>query len=239
MIPKKAFILAAGFGTRMRPLTNHLPKPLMAVNGQSLLTLTLNHLEEAGVQHVSINTHYLGDEIQSALEGREKPELNIIHEDPILDTGGGIKNALPALGNDAFYVLSGDGLWENVAHQNTLKTMADAWNPEIMDILILLQPTESMHLTTGVGDYDLDKSGKAVRSLNQTGAYMFTSMRINHPRAFDGTPDGAFSYLDLLDKAQRNGRLYGLIHAGEWHHISTPTDLDAVQSAYAENETHS
>ena len=98
-----------------------------------------------------------------------------------------------------------------------------------MDILILLQPVETMTTSKGVGDYTLAPNGLAKRSLDQTGTHMFTSMRINHPRIFDSAPDMPFSYLDLLDKAQAQGRLYGVTHHGVWHHISTPDDLSAVR----------
>ena len=107
----------------------------------------------------------------------------------------------------------------------------EAWDPDKMDILILLQPLEKMSLTHGVGDYDLDQDGRAIRSPDQKGSYMFTSMRINAPHIFNDAPDGAFSYLQLLDQAQTRGRLYGLVHDGNWHHISTPDDVKRVNDA--------
>ena len=110
--------------------------------------------------------------------------------------------------------------------------MAKAWNNDTMDILILLQPIASMKHTKGVGDYDINENGLPIRSLDQSGQYMFTSMRINHPRIFNDTPNGAFSYLTLLDKAQNEGRLHAIIHQGNWHHISTPEDLESVNIAY-------
>lgn len=103
---------------------------------------------------------------------------------------------------------------------------------------MLLQPVSSMSITKGVGDYDLDDQGHAIRSLNRTGRYMFTSIRINRPEIFQETPDGSFSYLDLMDQAQERRRLYGLVHDGDWYHISTPDDLNAVRAVY-ERETKS
>ena len=97
---------------------------------------------------------------------------------------------------------------------------------------MLLQPVDTMALTEGVGDYDLDENGQAIRSLDKTGAYMFTSIRINAPHIFDGAPDGPFNYRDLMDKAQEKGRLHGIVHSGKWHHISTPEDLEAVNKSY-------
>ena len=230
-IPSKAFILAAGLGTRLRPYTNDTPKPLVKVDDKTLLDRTLDHLAEAGVNEVALNTHYLADQIDETMTSRPEFKTHITFEEELLDTGGGIKNMLGHF-DDAFYVLSGDGLWENAANQNTLKAMAEAWNNETMDILMLLQPVESMKLTTGVGDYTLDENGMPIRSLDKTGEYMFTSMRINHPRIFDNAPDGAFTYRDLMDEAQEKGRLHAIIHDGDWHHISTPDDLDVVNTQY-------
>ena len=99
-----------------------------------------------------------------------------------------------------------------------------------MDILIVLQPVETMKLTEGVGDYDIDENGRAIRSKDKSGAYMFTSLRINAPHIFDNAPQGAFSYLQLLDEAQARGRLYALVNDGMFHHISTPADLEAVNN---------
>jgi len=233
-MPDKAFILAAGLGSRLRPHTDDTPKPLVQVNGKTLLDRTLDHLNKAGVGEVVLNTHYLADQIKNCVNARPEFNAHISFEETLLDTGGGIKNMINHF-NDAFYILSGDGLWEN-GNENTLKTMNDAWNGETMDILMLLQPIDTMKLTQGVGDYSLDENDMPIRSLDKTGKYMFTSMRINHPRIFDDSPEDAFSYRDLMDKAQSKGRLHAIIHKGNWHHISTPEDLDAVNAAYKQKE---
>jgi len=226
-ISNTAFILAAGLGTRLRPHTNDRPKPLVEVNNKTLLTRTLDHLHDAGITKTVLNTHYLADQIPAHLESRTDIECIFSHEPDLLDTGGGIKKMLHHF-DAAFFTLSGDGLWNGDA----LTQMKAAWNPETMDILILIQPITSMHLTKGIGDYDLDPEGRATRSLDQSGDYMFTSIRIHHPRIFENTPDGAFSYLQCLDAAQSAGRLHGLIHTNDWHHISTPEDLAAVNAHY-------
>ncbi|NCT40101.1 MAG: nucleotidyltransferase family protein [Alphaproteobacteria bacterium] len=232
--PNKAFILAAGLGSRLRPYTNNTPKPLVTVNNKTLLDRTLDHLHVAGINEIALNTHYLPDQINACISARPEFKSHTTFEENLLDTGGGIKNMLQHF-DDAFYVLSGDGLWDNAqnpAQQNTLNAMRDTWDDETMDILILLQPVASMTLTHGVGDYTLSENGLPIRSLDKSGEYMFTSMRINHPRIFDDAPDDAFSYLTLMDKAEAEGRLHAIIHHGEWHHISTPKDLEAVDAAY-------
>ena len=233
-VPNKAFILAAGLGSRLRPYTDNTPKPLVTVGGKTLLDRTLDHLASVNVNEIAANTHYLPDQIKAALAARPEFKTHISYEETLLDTGGGIKNLLAPLGNEAFYILSGDGLWENAANQNTLQAMSEAWNDETMDILMLLQPISSMKLTGSAGDYSLGSDGLPIRSLDKTGDYMFTSMRINHPRIFKNSPDQPFNYRDLMDEAQNKGRLAAIIHNGDWHHISTPADLEAVNTAYEE-----
>ena len=231
MIPNKAFILAAGFGTRMRPLTNDMPKPMVKVGDKAMIDLALDKLAATGVERCVVNTHYKAEILQEHLKSRAQPQVIISHETEILETGGGLKNAIHHF-DAPYYILSGDSVWEDAQGENALKTLAESWNPETMDILMLLQPVETMALTEGVGDYNLDEDGHATRSPDKTGAYMFTSIRINAPHIFESAPNGPFNYRDLMDEAQEKGRLYGIVHNGTWHHISTPEDLEKVNKAY-------
>jgi MurNAc alpha-1-phosphate uridylyltransferase len=155
----------------------------------------------------------------------------------LLDTAGGVKKMLQHFGDESFYVLSGDGLWTDKPGEGALQHLAANWNPKTMDILILLQPVSSMNLTRGVGDYDIKPDGRAVRSKGKSGTHMFTSMRINHPRIFAGLTGAPSSYLPLLDKAEQQGRLFAIEHSGDWHHISTPEDLKAVNAAFSKGES--
>ncbi|MCB9983563.1 MAG: nucleotidyltransferase family protein [Rhodospirillales bacterium] len=235
-----AFILAAGLGTRLRPYTNDIPKPMVEVGGQTMIDRALDKLHDIDIKSCVINTHYKGEILQRHLMSRRNPHIIFSPEEELLDTGGGINAALEHF-DAPFFVLSGDSVWEdappeNNTDHNTLQTMADHWDPARMDILILLQPVTTMALTEGTGDYDLDAQGRALRSKDKTGKYMWTSIRINKPEIFDDAPDGAFSYLELLDSAQKKGRLYGLVHDGQWHHISTPEDLHAVNEALKADE---
>lgn len=227
-IDDTAFILAAGFGKRLRPYTDDKPKPMVEVNGVPMIDQALGKLAETGIKQCVVNTHYKAEVLQDHLKRRSaNPQTIISHEPEILDTGGGIANGLSHFAAP-FFVVSGDSVWEDAAHKATLEQMKDVWDAKKMDILLLLQPVETMTLTLGVGDYDLDTQGRATRSKDQSGAYMWTSIRINSPHIFEYAPDGPFSYLELLDKAQQQGRLYGIVHDGIWHHISTPEDLEAV-----------
>lgn len=232
-MPNHAFILAAGKGTRLKPYTDDRPKPMVPVNDYPIIDYALDKLAADGVTNVTINLYYLGDRIQNHLKDRTTPSITFSPENELLDTGGGVKKALNTMQEDAFYLINGDALWTDTK-ETALSRLADMWNPEEMDILLLLQPVNNMTLTQGIGDYDLNEAGQAVRSLDKTGTYMFGGIRIVKKGIFDKTPEGAFSFLELMDKAQENGRLYGLIHEGEWHHISTPEDLERVNAAMAE-----
>jgi len=121
----------------------------------------------------------------------------------LLDTGGGIKAKRDNFGEESFYVLSGDSLWNDGPGDSALKQLSDAWDDEKMDILMLLQPIASMKLTKGCGDYHLEPDGRAIRAYDHAGEYMFTSIRINSPRIFRSTPEIPFSYLRMMDNAQK------------------------------------
>ena len=229
--PDHAFILAAGQGRRLRPYTDTIPKPMVPVNGRPILDHTLQKLTEASVSNVTINLNYLGDRIKNHLEGRQSPVIHFSDEKTLLDTGGGVKKALETMENQPFYLINGDAFWTEGSDKTALDRLADAWNPDKMDILLLLQPIENMVLTQGVGDYNLNENGQAVRALDKAGTYMFTGIRITKSNIFEATPDGAFSFLTLMDQAEKKGRLYGLMHDGDWHHISTPEDLERVNAA--------
>lgn len=240
--PDKAFILAAGLGTRLRPYTDQCPKPMVRVGGQSLIARALDRLRAAGVREVVVNLHYLAPvlktHLEEYLEETRKSDpgfaLHFSFEPELLDTGGGVKNALAYFeGDTPFYVIAGDSLWEDAPGHDTLLRLAESWDGETMDILTLLQPLEAMKLTGGVGDYDLNEIGLPERRPDKGGRYMWTNIRLNHPRIYRDAPEGAFSFLALMDRAERQGRLHALVHEGAWHHISTPGDLERVDAHIA------
>lgn len=229
--PDHAFVLAAGLGTRLRPYTDTLPKPLVPVNRRPLLDYIFDHLKAVGVHDVTVNLHHKPDELRKFLQSR--PDLNIAQsfEEELLDTGGGVKKVLSTLGDRPFYIINGDAFWLDGPQESGLMRLQEAFDDTRMDILLLLQPVGRMILTEGVGDYDLLENGQAVRNTGKTGTHMFAGIRLCHPRVFASAPEGKFSFLQLMDQAQAQGRLYGLEHDGDWHHISTPADLEAVNAA--------
>ena len=223
-----AFILAAGKGTRLRPYTDNCPKPLVPAGGQPIIDHVLDRLEDAKISHVTVNLHYMADMLEAHLKRRGHPALTFSRESELLETGGGVKKALNTMGGGPFFVVSGDSFWIDRPGQKALKRMAAAWDPEKMDLLLMMQPLSKMILTEGRGDYDVLPDGRAVRSKSKSGACMWTSVRLCTPELFEDTPDDHFSFLELMDRAESRGRLYGLIHDGDWHHISTPDDLERV-----------
>lgn len=232
--PFNAFILAAGYGTRMMPYTKDMPKPMMRVGGVPLIDHTLAHLRAAGVKKVAINLHYKGAVLKGHLAGCKDPALMFSEEPYVLETGLGIKRALHLMEEKPFFAINGDALWTDGPINPALQRLEEAFDPETMDILLLLQPLDKMVLTKGTGDYHLQPDGRIVRAKAQEGAYAFTGVRITKPEVFKDTPDEPFSFLACMDAAEKQGRLFGLVHDGEWHHLSTPEDLDRVNAAWGD-----
>ncbi|SKA32179.1 MobA-like NTP transferase domain-containing protein [Enhydrobacter aerosaccus] len=218
-----AMILAAGRGERMRPLTDTTPKPLIPVAGRSMLDRSLDRLVAAGVQRVVVNVHHLGEQIAAHLGDRAM----IVREERLLETGGSVKNALPLLGDGPFFVLNGDGLWRD-GPTPMLTRMAKAWEPSRMDALLLLHPLEAAvgREAKDRGDYFLHADNRARhRGDAPVAPHLFASVSICDGRLFRDSPDGPFSLLRLWTRAEAEGRLYGLVHDGDWFHVGTPQAL--------------
>jgi MurNAc alpha-1-phosphate uridylyltransferase len=218
-----AMILAAGRGERLRPLTDATPKPLIPIAGRSMLDRSMDRLIAHGVRTVVVNVHHLGEQIAAHLDGR----AGIVREERLLETGGSVKNALPLLGDGPWLILNGDGLWRDGAHP-MLSRMEAAWDPERMDALLLLHPIDKAigREARDRGDYFLGADGRARhRGSAPSAPYMFASISIGDRRLFRDSPDGPFSLLKLWTRAEGNGRLFGVVHDGDWFHVGTPQAL--------------
>lgn len=235
--PDKAFILAAGKGTRLRPYTDTMPKPMVPINGTSIIQRTIEKLSHEGVKTIVINLHHLGDVLKGHLAGVSSPQIIFSEEKELLETGGGIKKALHHFGNDPFFIINGDALWDDDPQNPALSLISSLWDDSVMDILLFLEPKEQMKATRFVGDYTLNDSGHPVRCRDLSGNYMFGGVRIAHPRIFAGTKDGPFSFLSLMDRAEEQGRLHAYIHDRAWYHISTPDDLEEVDALFRRRRT--
>jgi MurNAc alpha-1-phosphate uridylyltransferase len=225
----KAFILAAGLGTRLKPYTDTMPKPMVPVCGVPLIGHIFDRLKSSGITDVVVNLHHKADILQEYFKTRTDMNIEISLEDELLETGGGAKKALPLLGNDPFLMINGDAFWQDDQSNNLLSEVIQNFDNTTMDILLALYPMDKMILTEGVGDYTVNEAGIAKRSLDKTGDLMFAGVRLCHPRVFEGSPAGKFSFLKLMDEAESKQCLYGHIYKGHWHHISTPEDLNNIE----------
>lgn len=234
--PTKAFVLAAGLGERMRPLTNNCPKPLLTVGGRTMLDRCLDALAAAGVRDVVVNTYYLPGMIEDHLQHRHDLNIIISRENELLDTGGGVKKKIDFFGDEPFYALNADVIWTD-GDTPALTALANMWDAAKMDALLLLYPCADLPAHAGRGDYYLADGDDRPVFAKRDGLvpnYIFTGPRIVHPRLFDGAPDGKFSFLELFHRAEAAGRLYALRHSGKWYHVGTPdalADTDKILSA--------
>jgi MurNAc alpha-1-phosphate uridylyltransferase len=224
-------ILAAGLGERMRPITDALPKPLIQLRGRTLLDSILDRVDAIGVPEAVVNLYYLGEMIEAQLAPRARPHITFSHEEMRLETGGGVRKALPLLGGDCFFVINGDVCWLDGCTP-ALQRLAAAWQDETMDALLLLHPTAFAVGYAGVGDFVLAPDGRMRRRREREVApFVFTGIQILHPRLFEDTAKEPFSLNLVYDKASEAERLWGLRHDGEWFHIGTPEALRDVEDA--------
>lgn len=224
-----AMVLAAGLGTRMRPLTDDRPKPLLELDGRSLLDHALDRLQAAGVQQAVVNAHWRGEQIAAAMARRDDPRITLQREDTLLETGGGVTLALPHLGEAPFAVVNGDAYWLD-GPTPALTRLAAAFDPEEMDALLLMVRTTQVDGAVGQGDFLLDPLGRMRRPKEREIApYLYAGVQILSPGLFAKAPNGPFSLNRLYDEAIENGRLFGLVHDGVWFHLSTPEDLQHAE----------
>ena len=161
--PEIAMVFAAGLGTRMRPLTDVTPKPLVSVAGRTLIDRALDDFAAAGVKTAIVNVHHLADQIETHLAGRKEPRIVISDERPLLlDQGGGIKKVLPLIGDAPFFICNTDAFWVDAPRSNLL-ALAQMWDPEKMDAALLLSPTQGSVGVDWDGDFDLDADGRIIR----------------------------------------------------------------------------
>lgn len=232
---ENAFILAAGMGTRMRPLTDHTPKPLVSLFGKSLLGHCLDRFAAQNITECVINSHYLGEQISEFIKTQHDHPFKLIEspENQLLETGGGLQKGLKLFTDPTlpFFVTSGDSYWEDSAnHPTVLDQLTTNWDADKMDILMALYPTNKMKLTQSSGDYHIDDTGTPIRAHDKSGTHMFTSLRIVSPRIFDRKDDTPYSFLELMDEAEEKGRLAAIEMQGIWHHLSTPEDIKCVET---------
>ncbi len=231
IVPRTAMVLGAGLGKRMRPVTDTLPKPLVPVAGKALIDWGLDSLAAAGVTKAVVNVHYLGDQLEAHLARRTRPAIRISDErDVLLDSGGGIVNALPLLGADPFYLVNSDTFWLDDAEPN-LERLAKAFDPSRMDILLMLASHDQATGHGDTSDFTIDGEGRIARFAEGVGkGYIYAGAGILHPRVFTGADRDVHSLNREFNAAIAVGRLFGLPMRGQWLTVGTP---DAIAPAEA------
>ncbi|MBX9701297.1 MAG: nucleotidyltransferase family protein [Acetobacteraceae bacterium] len=230
-------VLAAGLGLRMRPLTLTTPKPLLTLQGRSLLDRALDRFAAAGIGHAVVNAHWLAEQVAEAVAARRTPACEVQREAVLLETGGGVLRALPRLGQGSspgpFVVANGDSVWLD-GPTPALTRLAAAFDPARMDGLLLLVRAAQIEGEIGRGDFLMDPLGAIRRPRErEISPYLFAGVQILHPALFDDAPepDLPFSLNLLYDRAMERGRLFALVHDGVWFHLSTPPDLERAEAA--------
>ena len=232
--PKTAMVLAAGLGTRMRPLTDDRPKALVEVQGRALIDHVLDRLADAGVVKAVVNVHWFADRLEAHLAARGRGPKIVISDEraELLETGGGLKKAHPLLGDDPVFVANIDSVW--IDRGDALADLVRLWNPETMDAALLLARREGSIGFEGDGDFFLrDDGGLAFRGAAASAPYAYMGVHITRPGYADNGPDGPFSLSLLWRKSAAEGRLFGCVLDGDWMHVGDPQARDRAEAKLA------
>lgn len=230
----QSFILAAGRGKRMRELTDDRPKPLVEVCGKSLIDYNIKRLAAAGIKDCVVNLCYKGEMIKTHLAQNDMLNFKFSEEAEALETGGGIKHALPLLQRAPMVVVNSDALWTEGAAADLIPAMMQAWDDERYDIMLMFVPLEASFPRAANGDYNLNADGypERRRSADTKAQYLYGGVMILHPRVFDAEPEGRYWLIDIFDRVQREGRLGHYIHQGEWFHVGTPESVICAEEYF-------
>lgn len=219
--PPALMLFAAGLGTRMAPLTDHLPKPLIVVGGQTLLDRALDLAQQGGVGRIVVNTHYRGAQIGAHLASR--PGVAISDESgALLETGGGLRKALPLLGDGPVITMNPDVIWTG---PNPVAMLRAAWQPDRMDALLMLVPLAATRGRQGGGDFGLDAGGR----IHRQGNLVYGGVQIIRTELLGDIPDQAFSLNLLWDLQIAAGRAYGITHGGAWCDVGRPDTIPLAE----------
>ena len=235
-VPATAMVLAAGLGTRMRPLTATRPKPLVEVAGQPLIDHVLDRLRTAGVRRAVVNVHYLADQLEAHLARGCGIEVVVSDERArLMETGGGLVQARHLLGDAPFIVASSDVLWVD-GPADSIRLLASQWDDATMDVLMLLVPTARAHNHGGRGDFHLDANGRitGLRKPGRVAPFVYTSLQIMSPRVFRDLPEGPFSQMLFWERAIAAGRAFGTVHQGLWFDVGTPEAIGRTEAMLAD-----
>ena len=230
-----AMVMAAGLGTRMRPLTDNRPKPLVEVAGKAMIDHCFEKLVEAGIGKAVVNVHYCADMMEAHLAALAYPiDIRVSDERAqLLETGGGLVQAEPMIAEDIFFCINSDNLWTD-GPTNSLHQLSELWNEERMDALLLLIPRETAHNYHGDGDFHLDGEKRISRKLpGQTAPLIYSGIQLISKRLLRDAPTGAFSTNIFWERAIGEGRLFGAVHEGQWFEVGSPQAIAPTEAALA------
>lgn len=216
--PTSAMIFAAGFGSRLAPLTKDLPKPLVPINGRPMIAHTIDLLRAAGIETIVANTHYLHSKMEAFL-ATEKIKFSREMPD-ILDTGGGLKNALPLLGSGPVITINPDAVWLG---ENPIRCLLEGWREDI-DALLLVIRAENAHGVSGDGDFRLEQG-----RIHRSGPFIYGGAQIIRTNRLQEISDKAFSLNLYWDRLAANGELRGLIYEDSWCDVGHPEGLEIAE----------
>ncbi|MFG1477057.1 nucleotidyltransferase family protein [Xanthobacter sp. V4C-4] len=226
-------VLAAGLGTRMRPLTDRIPKPLVPVYGRPLVDHVLDALAVAGIDEAVVNVHHLADLLEAHLAGRQgRPRITVSNERGLLlETGGGVRRALPLLAPGPFVAINSDTIWIEGARPNLVR-LVEGFEAERMDALLLLAPAATSIGYDGLGDFQMDTTGRLSRRAERMVApFIYAGACVLKPELFAAAPEGPFSLNRVFDRAAERERLFGLRLDGVWMHVGTPEAIALAEEA--------
>ena len=226
-----AMVLSAGLGKRMRPLTASQPKPLVRVAGKALIDHALDRLAEAGVAKAVVNVHYLADALEAHVLARKAPAVTVSDErELLLETGGGMKKALPLL-PDPFFAINSDNVWLE-GPRDAFRDLSDAWDAKRMDALLLLVPHRGAHNFRGKGDFHMTAGGRVTRRRSgRIAPFIYTGIQLVSHRLMRDSPEGPFSTNVLWTRAIEEERLYGVAFTGQWFEVGNPAAIAPTEAA--------
>jgi MurNAc alpha-1-phosphate uridylyltransferase len=225
-------VMAAGLGTRMRPLTATRPKPLVEVAGRALIDHVFDRLRAGGVERVVVNVHYLAHMLEAHLAN--VPGLEVVVSDErarLMETGGGLVQARHLLGDEPVLVVNSDNLWVD-GPVDAVGTMAARWDDAAMDALLLMVPLARANNFRGQGDFHLAADGRIIKRREEgtTAPFVYTGVQMIHPRMIRDAPEGPFSTMFFWERAIAAGRAYGVVHQGMWFDVGTPEAIPRTEA---------
>ena len=232
LVSDVAMVLAAGLGTRMRPLTLDRPKPLVEVAGRTMIDHCLDKLADAGVARAVVNVHHFPQMVKDHLTARADPAVVISDEiGQLLETGGGMGRAMPLLAADPFFCINSDNLWVD-GPQDVFHQLSDAWKPDTMDALLLVVPHARAANNKGKGDFHMDANGRlTLRRSGRVAPFIYSGIQLVSQRLLRDAPEGPFGTMVLWKRAMEEGRLYGVSHLGLWYEVGSPDAIAPTEEA--------